>query len=395
MNVVKFKSGRESSIVFCCVDRTSTYASAWTREIVKNIADYTISNILNKGYDVLEGIDEDKLLAATEDYDHAVVFSTGTEFINGDSFFKAIEELVNQDYFLAGHILDRAEAYYELHYQCYLVNLKLYRKLNSPRIGEQRLGERHRQLSPKRSDENWHDEYTPKSLRSGDLVKEYYHKCHGWNILSIAFDHDYDVLVFDADIRDNKKHYYPENQEEFLKHSSYIYAKHNYCATTFVHTDTTDSVSVPYKFQQIITPASGLGYLDYAEKDAKIVFYDYNPSALAYWRNHAVGKFEQIDLLGTDVDFGSLVDPTLSTVFNFSNIFCYEGTAALTSLEYRLSRENALIEHVKQIMPDAYLLFSARAASGFVDLKLQGPAKEFKTLSTRDLRLPTWHVGDW
>ena len=395
MNVVKFKSGKNNSIVFCCVDRTSTYASAWTREIIKNISDYTISNVLNKGYDVLEGIDEDRLLSAANEYDYAVVFSTGTEFINGEGFFKAIENLSSRDFFLAGHVLDRAEAYYELHYQCYMINLNLYRKLGSPKIGDKRLGEAHRQSAPKRSQTNWHDDYTPTHVQSGDSIKEYHHKCHGWNILRIAFDHDYDVLVFDESVRDNKKHYYPENQEEFLKHSTYIYAKHNYCATTFVHTETTDSVSVPHKFQQVITPASGLGYLDYSAEDAKIIFYDYNPSALTYWKNHAEGQFEQIDLLGMSVDFGDIVDANLDTVFNFSNVFCYEGTAALTSLEYRLNKENVLIEHIKKIMPDAYLLFSSRAAAGFIDLRLQGKAKEFETVNIRDLCLPTWHVGDW
>ena len=92
MNVVKFQQFK-NPIVFCFVDNTHIYSSSWACELIKNISDFTISNTFSKGYDILQGQDEDVLLRAAADYGYksAVVFSTVTEFINGQAFYNAVE----------------------------------------------------------------------------------------------------------------------------------------------------------------------------------------------------------------------------------------------------------------------------------------------------------------
>ena len=52
-----------------------------------------------------------------DQYDYAVVFTPDTEF-QGESFFKHLHKLIEQDFYIAGHILDRKDGYYELHEQC-------------------------------------------------------------------------------------------------------------------------------------------------------------------------------------------------------------------------------------------------------------------------------------
>jgi hypothetical protein len=196
MSLIKFNSIHKS-IVFCFIDRTTEYTSAWTKEIIKNQSDYNINNLCLKGYSILQGYDENILLEeASKDYEHAVVFSTGTEFINGESFFDKIKEISNTDYFVVGHILDRKDAYYELHQQCYMINLSHYRELGFPHIGNQELGSTHRQMIPNRSLDNYHDDYTPVTVSGGYTVADYNHKCHGWNILSIAFRKNLKVLTW-------------------------------------------------------------------------------------------------------------------------------------------------------------------------------------------------------
>jgi len=401
MNVIHFKSQGNKKIAFCCVDNINTYTSGWTKELIKNISDYTISNVIGKGYDLFQGFDENALLTNTAnlDYEYAVVFSTGTEFINGSNFFNAIDTLTNTDFFIAGHVLDRGDAYYELHHQCYFVNLKTYKELGYPLVGQQRLGDVHHQETPWRSTTNWHDDYTPKEVSAGHKMSQRYnHKCHGWYILKVAFENNLQVLVFNESIRNNKKHYYPENQNEFLKHSEWLIARQNYCASTFVHTENTDQTILAYqKFTQVLTPASGTNYKNLISDSEKstVIFYDYNPSALDYWRSQVTDsdmvtyKFVQLDLLGP-IDLSTVLDTSNNNTFiNFSNIFCYEGTAAFASLQFRLYKENQLVDHIRELMPEAHVHFSARAASGFATMN--GNRVELS-----DLQCPTWHMnGEW
>jgi len=400
MNVIQFKSAGNKNIAFCCVDNVNSYTSAWTRELVKNISDYTISNITSKGYDLFQGYDENSLLTHVADlgYNHAVVFSTGTEFINGQDFFEEIKKIVTDDYFVAGHVLDRDDAYYELHHQCYMISLYHYKELGNPTVGKQAFGTKHEQTTPCRSEENYHDNYTPTWIRSGNSLKSYNHKCHGWHILSIAFHNNLKVLPWNSAVRKSKKHSYPENQTEFLKHFEWIMARQNHCASTFVHTENTDhKITAGHTYTQILTPASGTNYknLINTSNATTVIFYDYNTSALNYWREQVSNsdtikyKFVQLDLLGP-LDLSTILDTSNDSTFvNLSNIFCYEGTAAFASLEFRLHKENQVINHIRQLVPNAHIHFSLRAANGFVETTAE-------PVNLCSLHCPTWHTnGEW
>lgn len=401
MNTIHYP-GTESKIVYIFVDKTHTYQSDWTKEIIKNISDYTISSVWSKKYNVIVGLDEDELLsfAVDQDYNFAVVLATGTEFINGDSFFQSVEDIATTEFFIAGHILDRKEAYYELHQQCYVINLKKFNRLGRPKIGQTALGHQHSQCVPRRSYENIHDDYTPIWVSGGDDRKEYQHKLHGWNILGLAFDKDERVIVFDDKFRNNKKYYYPENQQEFLQHLQWAYARERYCSDDFVHTENTEYVDVDEKdFECIITPASGTWFVPFIATDrpVKVIYYDYNQKSLDHWMKHAPSienvsyEFVKIDLLGI-CDYESLFSRCVGkTLFNVSNIFCYEGTSMFSSLAYRLFKENELLKHI----PDrVYTFFNSRCCIGFVDAEYKG--RGLKPVSINKLLKPTWHINqDW
>lgn len=360
----------KSKITFCIVDDIDTYATNEIKTTIRNISDFTISNLYTKGYPVLVGKDENILLKQiTTDY--AVLMSPGTEYINGIAFFDALEELIHQDFFIAGHVLDRTayDAYYELHHQCYVINMEYYKRLQCPTVGVLEKNVPHTQLEPIRSTENWHDDYTPKYVLSGSKTQTYNNRCHGWNLLRLAFENSLPVIVFNESIRNNKRHYYPESEQDYYKNVEYILHKLDYCANEFVHTDNTEHDNgITEKYEQIVLPASGTLYLDLIT-NGRVVFYDYNQRALEYWEEHCPRKdgveyvFVRTNLL-EELSIVDYLEPNLKTLVNLSNIFCYEGTAAKYSLKHRTLAEENLVNSLRKRIKNIKINFSLRANSG-------------------------------
>ena len=365
MNILEFNPVCKTDIAFCFVDNTRSYQSS-IREFMKNQADGTLANVYAKKWTIYQWIDEDALLrhACNNGHKWAVVSSTGTEFINDAEFFDAVQTMIKKDFFIAGHVLDRSEAYYELHHQCYIINLEKYKDLGCPVVGEQELGSKHIQYIPERSNDNIHDDYTPLTVTYGNYTREeYQHKCHGWNILSIAFDNKETVLIFDETIRSNKKHFYPESPKDFYKNLSWAYYRLNYCHSTFVHTSNTEIIDLPVRqYKQIVTPASGVWFTDYLAPGGKVVMYDYNKASLDYWQGQRPEyKFVQCDLLG-ESNLLDYIDTSIpDTLINLSNIFNYEGTVFFYSLAYRKYKETELVNRIKSILPSATINFSMQS----------------------------------
>lgn len=364
-----------NSIAFCIVDDIDTYANEEIKTTIQNILDFTISNLYTKGYDVFIGKDEDELLNNLNNYTHAVVMSPGTEYINGYAFFNALEALVQKDFFVAGHVLDRSsyDAYYELHHQCYVINIGLYKRLKRPTVGVLEKNVPHTQLRPKRSVTNWHDDYTPKFILPGLQKQTYRNKCHGWNLLRLGFENKFPVLVFDETIRNNKKHYYPESEQDYYKNAEHILQKLEYCKNEFVHTDNTEwTTGITGKYEQIVVPASGTLYLDLIDS-GRVIFYDYNQRALDYWKEHCPRKdgieyvFVHTNLL-EELSIVDYLDPNLKTLVNLSNIFCYEGTAAMYSLKHRMLAEENLVSVLRKYIKLIDINFTLRANAGHLNV---------------------------
>ncbi len=120
-----FYKGKNSKSDICVVivDDTHEY-KPWMRELVKNTADYTITNVTGMGYDVYVVNHADSILKnLVTNYNVAVVISAGTEFINGRTFFDNLPS----NFFLLGHVLDMGDGYYGLHYQCYVIKIRIRR----------------------------------------------------------------------------------------------------------------------------------------------------------------------------------------------------------------------------------------------------------------------------
>lgn len=454
MNVIKFKENSQPSkehIVFCIVDETNSLKE--NKEIIKTISDWTIQNITIQGYTVLVSTDEDALLksASSLSATHAVVLSTGTEFINGYKWFDVLEEFCQEDFFVAGHILDRKDAYYELHHQCYIVNLNYYKQVREPRVGKMNLFCSHTQSCPQRSDENIHDDYTPLWVCSGTSTTQYQHQAHGWNIISTALNNNLKIKVFNNALRDNKIYYYPD-YDSYFDQLNFLYARQGFCNGMAIYLGNSESnINVNIGIiNQLVVPASGLNWLEYLNSSGYhngtiVKFYDYSYLTLEYikalintWNGEdystfALNYFNQkfnfinanlpycgdlnnninptvwkkiistvkfefylIDLLDTTKDL-QWIDNVPETLINLTNIFNYIGTATVRSVKDRVRSENSFITKLQDRVPNAHVIFTRRAADGFVESvqNVAVPAKDLQLTNIEDLKKPTWHLHDW
>jgi hypothetical protein len=428
-------------IVFIFLDRIHSCQTAWTAELMKNLSDFVLSKIIDSGFNVIQGLDEDAMLReAAKNYTHAVVLSTGTEFINGDEFFNYVEDEVYSDrnIFIYGHIPDRDDGYYELHEQCYIINLDIYKDLGCPEVGEFAYYSPHTQIEPRRSEENIHDDYTPIWVTGGDTPKQYKHKWHGWNILSVAFANNKHVRPFPDRFRNNKMYYYPNYEPAFIPKSSYLYGKYSVAGQAlFYPYNTEEFVAVDFKgpVKQLVIQASGLQWYEYLlyygyDETTTVKFVDYNLFALEcmqyivknwtadsdyitfvkdyvtsrssilssggdhmitmtggsqtvdarMWNDmmHKV-KFEfhhQDLVLNTLLPVSTWVDNVPSTIIHLSHIFNYDPVAPFVPLKHRIYNERLLLDKLKKHIPDATLIKTGNVSD--------------------DVKRPTWHMnGDW
>lgn len=400
-----YYKGKENRTDVCVViiDDTAEY-KPWMRELVKNTADYTITNVTGFGYDVYVGRDEHTLLKQVAKlYNKAVVISAGTEFINGSSFFDNLPD----DFFILGHILDMGDGYYGLHYQCYVINLDLYTNLECPPIGDTEMLSSHIQTVPLRSKENIHDDYTPLWIKNGNSQNLYKNKFHGWRIIQAGLEANLEICAFDTTLRDSKHYLYRD-----VDTSDWIYKRYNYCLSTHVFETSTGNISFPRpyncKISHLIHPAAGMLWLEKLKingytKDTKVTFFDYNENALdlMYERTKDLSmdfEFINLDIIAEPEKIVDLIsDPynPAGIVIHMSNIFAYEGTAALMPLKYRIQQENKLIECVQRHSPIAVLDFDQRAAEGLVPWRAEsGLAKDLELTDYYKINLPSWHTYD-
>lgn len=437
--MVKFNSPAASpDIVFIFLDRISTCQTQWTAELIKNLSDFVLTKIVNSGFDVLQGIDEDQLLReAAKDYSYAVVLSTGTEFINGDDFFNEVERAVYGDckFFLMGHIPDRDDGYYELHDQCYLINLNTYRQLGCPEVGQFAFYSAHEQVEPRRSEENVHDDYTPLWIIPGTSTRQYKHKWHGWNIISVALANDLPLVVFPESFRKNKKFYYPNYEPSFISASTYLYGKNQVAAQTIFYAhNTEDIIDIEFHgpIQQFVTQASGLNWVEYLlrygyDENTVVRFVDYNLLALEtmreivnHWsginyrgfvKNYLKSRAEFLGKDGSDwlADRGRLedieipqwtdirdkvkfefrhedlvlnkllpaecwLDQNERTIVHLGHICNYDPVAPFVPLKHRIYSKNLLLKKIKDHVPFATIII----------------------MDNLELIRPTWRMnGDW
>jgi hypothetical protein len=434
--VNEFNVEKKKTIACCIVDNLDLCSSGWAKEVSINITDFLIHRFKLYGYDIYISKDENELLKhVSKEYDHAVVIASGMSLGLSDRIFSAIENLCKTDFFIAGHVLDRNEnsywknAYWELHHQFYIVNLKDYLEIGCPIVGSQE-DVKHTQIEPLRSKEYlYNDHEVAEWIKPGDTLKEYNMKCHGWNIISQALLNNKTLIDLGKEIRDNKKYLYYEYDHVFLKMLQEIYHNQFFCNNFYASWNSDqfkDQIPFDGPVEQYITVGIGVYWITYLERigitpDTKVIFTDINHNTLKFmkamveeWDGTDYADFYQKHLPiipnGTYRDVNAYIEYTRNewnqfvskydnwletwnkirsltfeyvlidymstydlnwissgrrTLLNLSDVFTHSPYIATQSLKYRVSCENTLIKKLQNVDPSINVIMTSRSADGY------------------------------
>jgi len=300
----KFSIKKSNPIAVAIVNNFSNIESQWARQICINITDHFVQRSIKYNYDVFIGNNENTLLkqiSSDKFYSHICIVHCGVSLKINDNLFDEIEKLCKNDFFIAGHILERGEdsywknGYYELHKQFYIINCEYYRSMRKPFIGDFSK-ESHEQIEPNRSKEFLYgNKEIPKSILPGNKKnkKMYRFKCHGWNIISKALSNNLKMIDVGEGIRSSKLYLKYEYDHVFVREMRKVYNL-QLAANNFVsayNSDNLNSVNSSMEnIQQFVVPSMGLNWIYYLknlnfDNNCKVIFVDRNINALNFMEN--------------------------------------------------------------------------------------------------------------
>jgi hypothetical protein len=459
---IKYHIINKKKIVYCILDTLKECDSLVSKDISINTIDFLIRGAIEKNFDVLIGNNEQELLTTAvndQTYTHAVVVSTGTYLWMGDRLFDDVEKLCENEFFVAGHILDRGDSYLELHKQFYIINLLDYRDFKCPSVEEGA----------------WfvndiHEEYIPTisyidtnkiidSMYIGTAKKIYTSKLHGWNILKLALENNKKTIDVGPHIRTAKHYLYHEYDHVFINAYSKIFHQQLFARNVVAPWNSDelyDSISFSGPVEQYITVGTGLNWIKNLTitgftPDTTVVFTDVNSNCLRYMKEmintwdgvdydkfyhsfeqfypsgvpenifknlSAKHEFDEFKKFFNDwsdtwskvrqlkfdyrlIDFTadydlSWIDSTKNTLINFSNLFNYAPLTPFQSIKFKVAAENRLINNLSKINPEITVMFTSRAAIAFVEsTTFISKVKDLTLTNIEDLKMLPWHTHDW
>jgi hypothetical protein len=282
------------------------------KELEKMMTEYTLfyclrfKSIADK-IDIVFADSIDKGLDKYQNYDHLLFMAAGVR-IYDSSILLDVDNLINSNpyYMVAGHVLHWGDDWYEMHHQFFLVNMKNWKTANCPKFGGWHP-DVDRLPVILRSEENFHDDYTPLWVKPNGDMADTYHSKQGWNIIAQSMVFGFQVISWDAEIRNKRTYYYPEtNSETFYsclkerKHDSKITNPNQRKLINEViglknqvwilNSEDMDIKAKNRKWDRIVLPASGFKFLEAYRADAfngltKLIIYDFNQTSLD-WIKH-------------------------------------------------------------------------------------------------------------
>ncbi len=299
---------KTEKILFAIVDQTNLESkhNIFFKKLYDITFSYTsrVSQNLNKDIKFFKNIDD--AMSESITYDLIVIQNVGN-FLRNNEFLLHLENYYykNKDFFVLGFVLDwpaeGKEGWLELHNQMMVVNPRVWKSIQSPKYGDW-LETTEELPNYSRSDENFHDKYTPYWVKGEEGSSIQRRNKQGWGFIKAALSHGIKLDNFSQEMRDCRLYIYPETNTENLYNA---FIEKNLLLVENPNQKKWIKESTPkitiwiynseyYKFDRDLTgcdfyigPASGFKYLDALNYNDKIkfLFYDYNQSSLNWIKN--------------------------------------------------------------------------------------------------------------
>jgi hypothetical protein len=191
-------------------DRPTKYKNSYSyaTELLKFTWSLT-NNVLNQKFDFLVGdnLEETLVTAKLLGYKCAIIQTPGHGLRH--NFMPHLADQRKQDWLLFGHILDKNNTL-GLHEQCIILNLE---NLNTDEMYPGARNETKLLPMYARSNENFHDNYTPKWIKFNEKYATQ-KTSWGWHWIAKGLINS-QILPFTDEMRSSKIHLYPENQGNY------------------------------------------------------------------------------------------------------------------------------------------------------------------------------------
>jgi hypothetical protein len=298
---------RNKNIMYAIVDQDNIKNKH--PQLFKKMYDMTYSFTFRMSSSTLKGTvryfnNIDQCMEQSHEYDIVVIQNIGN-FIRINRFYEVLDNYGtnNPDFFLMAFTLDweseKRNGWVEIHNQMMIVNVVSWKKLGSPIFGDwEEVTEELPNYT--RSEENFHDNYTPFWMQGTDGTSVKTRNYPGWGWLKAAFSKGIRIDNFPQEMRDCRLYVYPVHESELFYNA--------------LQTNNTDGLTNPnqkklidrwfnpkpqiwifnsesYQFEVptigsdlYFGPASGFKYLSMLEKspDTKFIFYDFNKESIEW-----------------------------------------------------------------------------------------------------------------
>ena len=357
------------------------------------------------------------IFARDYNWEHLVIIDIGNDLEINGQFINKLDEFLNDDDVLVGHILDKKERYYELHKQCFYINTKVWKDIGCPDIGHS--AKEKICMSPIRSNKNHHDEYTPYWISPSTEYGNYQNLKFGHNLINEYLKAGYNIQSFDKNVRNSKMYCYPrDNDDKIDKLLNFNFQKKFYMFNT---------ENIPHNFliknspiMQFATVCAGLNHLKIIFKNGytdntELCFFDWDPFSISVmkaiyqnWSGYNYPQFlkqlvvdlnyqgtlvsdddykwnEFVEWFGTEKEFANwfikmkqtvsikfmqinILEDNLEELYRFfkndglrifwlSNIFHYKPTSIMYDTIYRAKIQDDIVKHI----PEGTIIFSDTA----------------------------------
>lgn len=267
------------------------------------------NHLVSEGNDPLYFVCKDSIediLTNTADngYDYCVIQSAGC-LIKSYTFDNDIRQFIADNHFgVAGHPLLHPGKWIELQNQFFIVNLKAWNECGRPNYGNW-----HEQptMLPviERSEENFHDDYTPLWVKpTGDHAVQT-GAGQGWELVASMFVHNWPVITLSEKIRFSKFYTYPDHETQEFEQSIKTlttYEGQNWnqnklvndalCVKDQIWLFNSEDMTIYNQglYDVVVNTASGFKLFDLFKndrltKDARCIVYDFNPKSIAWYQH--------------------------------------------------------------------------------------------------------------